>query len=350
MTSRERVQRTLRFQHPDRAPRELWALPAIHWFRQDEWEEVTARFPFDFTGPRFRYGESRRARGEPSRPGFSVDEWGSGWEVLEAGRIGEVKQPALPDWSALDRYQLPWELLLEADFSEVNQSCAETDLFVRAGTLVRPFERMQFLRGSENLFLDLAYGVPEVYRLRDQLHEFFLAELRLWAKTDVDAISFMDDWGAQAALLVSPDLWRSFYQPLYRDYCDLIHAAGKFVFFHSDGHIAAIYPDLIEIGVDALNSQLFCMDIEGLAAQHKGKVTFWGELDRQWLLPCGTPDEVRAAVRRVRAALDDGCGGVIAQCEWGLKDPVENILAALDEWQQPRERLLHHRDTEIAEN
>ncbi len=333
MTPRERVIRTLRFECPDRAPRELWALSAISWFRADEYQEVVERFPFDFTGPRVRYGRSRYAQGEPSRPGRSTDEWGSVWEVLEAGRIGEVKQPALAEWSELDRYELPWEMLREADFSEVNRSCAETDLFVRGGGECRPFERMQFLRGTENLFLDLAYGVPEVYRLRDRLHEYYLTDLRRWAKTDVDAIGFMDDWGTQRSLLISPELWRSFYKPLYQDYCDVIHESGKFAFFRSDGHIEAIYGDLIEVGADAINSQLFCMDIEGLAARYKGKVTFWGEVDRQRLLPLGTPEEVRAAVRRVRAALDDGRGGVIAQCEWGIKDPLENVMALYDEWE-----------------
>jgi hypothetical protein len=243
-----------------------------------------------------------------------------------------VKSPLLADWSALDAYRLPWELLDEADFSEVNKSCAGTDLFVLAGTLVRPFERMQFLRGTENLFLDLAYGVPEVFRLREMLHEFFLREMRMWAETDVDAVRFMDDWGTQVSLLISPDMWRSIYKPLYKDYCDVLRSKGKFVFFHSDGDIEAIYPDLIEIGVNAVNSQLFCMDIEGLAARYKGKITFWGEIDRQHVLPFGTPDDARAAVRRVRAALDDGRGGVIAQCEWGVKDPMENIEAVFDEW------------------
>ncbi|GIX07793.1 MAG: hypothetical protein KatS3mg115_2196 [Candidatus Poribacteria bacterium] len=101
----------------------------------------------------------------------------------------------------------------------------------------------------------------------------------------------MDDWGSQTALLISPAQWREFFKPLYADYCRILHAADKFVFFHSDGHIEAIYGDLIEIGVDAINSQLFCMNIERLGRLYRGKVTFWGEIDRQGVLAFGTPQD-----------------------------------------------------------
>ncbi|NPV81290.1 MAG: methyltransferase [Firmicutes bacterium] len=337
MNPRDRVIKTLRFESVDRAPRDLWYLPGVEMFRKNELDEVLQEFPPDFASPRYRYGKSRRARGIPNVIGEYVDAWGSVWTVAEPGVIGEVKAPPLADWSALDSYTPPWELLEEADLSEVNRSCAETDRFVKVGTETRPFERMQFLRGTENLFLDLAYGTKEVYRLRDMLHEFFIREMEMWAKTDVDAVAFMDDWGAQKALLISPELWRSFFKPLYKDYCDILHSAGKFVFFHSDGNIEVIYPDLIEIGISALNSQLFCMNIEELGRKYGGKITFWGEIDRQKILPFGSTDEVRQAVRRVRRALDTGHGGVIAQCEWGVKDPKENIRAVFDEWLKRKE-------------
>ncbi|MFH1737475.1 MAG: uroporphyrinogen decarboxylase family protein [bacterium] len=333
MTSRERVKRTLKYQHPDRAPRDIWALPGISLFRNDEYKALCERFPSDFCAPEGPlYGRSHRAKPMDGHVGTYVDEWGCGWEVKEPGVVGEVKNPPLKEWESLADYKPPWEMLENADFSGVNKFCAETDLYVRVGSAARPFERMQFLRGSENLFMDLAYGLKEVYIVRDMIHEFFIRDMEMWAETDVDGISFMDDWGTQHALLISPDLWREFYKPLYREYCNIIHAAGKDVWFHSDGHIEAIYPDLIEIGIDAVNSQLFCMDIEGLASKYKGQITFWGEIDRQNILPFGTVDEVREAVRRVRRALDDGSGGVIAQCEWGIADPKENIAAVFETW------------------
>ena len=155
----------------------------------------------------------------------------------------------------------------------------------------------------------------------------------MWANTDVDGVSFMDDWGTQKTLLISPNIWREFFKPLYKDYCDILHKKGKFVFFHSDGNIEHIYPDLIEIGIDAVNSQLFCMDIEKLGELYAGKITFWGEIDRQHILPFGTVDDVRNAVTRVSKALIKGKRtGVIAQCEWGVKDPKENIEAVFETW------------------
>lgn len=333
VNSRERVIRTLNHEEVDRIPRQLWALPGISMFRKGELEEVKSKFPEDIGAPKYCYGQGKRGKGTPNVTGEYVDAWGSLWTVGVPGVIGEVKEYVFEDWSSLETYKLPWELLEEADLSRVNESCAKSDKFMIAGTETRPFERMQFLRGTENLFMDLAYGDREVYKLRDMLHEFFTKEMEMWSRTDVDAVSFMDDWGSQNSLLISPKLWREFYKPLYKDYCDILHSRGKYVFFHSDGNIEAIYPDLIEIGVDAVNSQLFCMDMEKLGNLYEGKITFWGEIDRQYILPFGTTEEVRAAVRRAANALiKDKRTGVIAQCEWGVKDPKENIEAVFEEW------------------
>lgn len=333
MNSRERVIKTLNFEEVDRLPRTLWTLPGITMFRKQELNEVLEKFEGDIGSPEVRYGIGKRCKGDPTMTSHYTDAWGSVWHVGQPGVVGEVKEFPLPDWSYLDKYKLPWELLKEADFSQVNRSCVESDKFILAGTETRPFERMQFLRGSENLYMDLAYGEKEVYKLRDMLHDFYLREMELWSNTDVDGVSFMDDWGSQKSLLISPTMWREFFKPLYKDYCDILHSKGKYVFFHSDGNIESIYPDLIEIGVNAINSQLFCMDIERLGSQYAGKIAFWGEIDRQNILPFGTTDDVKRAVKRVaEALLINKRTGIIAQCEWGGKDPKENIITVFEEW------------------
>jgi len=335
MNSKDRVVNTLNFREVDRIPRTLWTLPGISLNRKDELEEVLQKYPGDIGCPEYKYGIGKRCAGDPQKIGHYTDEWGCVWQVGEIGVVGEVKGYPLSEWPMLENYTMPWELLHEADLSKVERSCNGSDKFMLAGTVTRPFERMQFLRGTENLLMDLAYGESEVYKLRDMLHEFFMKEMEMWSNTAVDGVSFMDDWGSQESLLISPALWRDFFKPLYKDYCDLLHSKGKYVFMHSDGNIESIYPDLIEIGVDAINSQLFCMDIEKLGALYAGKITFWGEIDRQFVLPFGKKEDVRKAVSRVKNALmKEKRTGVIAQCEWGTKDPKENIETVFEEWNQ----------------
>ncbi len=343
VTPRERVYRALRFESPDRAPRQINALSSVHMFAESELAALNRDFPSDFGGAGGGLAPGDRRRGRPERKGRYVDDWGSVWEVAEDGVVGEVKDPPLAEWSELDRYQPPWERIERADWDAVVRSCDQNVVgdqrFVLAWPDVRLFERLQFLRGTENVLMDMGEGTANFFKLRDMVHEFNCTVLQRMAQTNVDALMFMDDWGSQQGMLVSPQMWRDYFRSAYRDYCDIIRGGGKQVFMHSDGQIAAILPELVDLGVDALNAQLFCMDIEELARRYKGRITFWGEIDRQQVLPFGTIDDVRKAVGRVRRALDDGTGGVIAMCEWGLNDPVQNIRAVYEAWMEPLEKL-----------
>ena len=335
MTSRERVRRTLTFRSPDRIPRDLWMLGTVPRRHKAELQAILERFPGDFVYAPVRYGPNLRAKGSTGDLIGHTDEWGCRFDVLEEGVHGEVREPILSDWNALAGLTPPESLLEGLNVSSSHAFYGETDKFVLCGSTVQPFQRLLFLRGFANAMEDLAHEPGELHYLLEMLHDFFLRELKLLAPASADAITFKDDWGTQTSLIISPKKWRRLFKPMYAEYCRIIHEAGKFVFFHSDGQISSIYPDLIEVGVDAINSQLFCMDIEGLAARHKGQITFWGEIDRQHVLPYGTPDDVYVAVRRVRSALDDGSGGVIAQCEWGNDNTAENIAAVFEAWMGP---------------
>ena len=180
--------------------------------------------------------------------------------------------------------------------------------------------------------MDLAWGTREALGLLEMIHDYYLQHLQHVVKTDVDAVFFMDDWGSKDALLISPAMWTHYFKPLYREYVELAHSHGKFALMHSDGHILAIYEHLIEIGVDAINSQLFTMPIEEIGARFKGRITFWGEMDRQHVLPFGSPEDVSVAVTRVKNALWDDRGGVIGQAEFNKGYPLENIQAFFSAW------------------
>ena len=332
LTSRERVIRTLRFEGVDRPARDVWTLPAAFFGREAELQALLDQYPSDFgdSGYRDPVDES-----PIYQPGAWTDAWGSTWVNIQAGMIGEVKHPAIDDWAVLDRWKPPHHLLGKG-FENVNRTCAEMTKFTMLG-LPRPFERLQFVRGPENVYMDLAWGRREIFKLLEMIHDYYMQHVADIVETDVDALFFMDDWGSKDALLISPKMWVEYFKPLYRDYCDLAKSHGKFVFMHSDGHIMAIYEHLIEIGVDAINSQLFTMPIEEIGRRFKGRVTFWGELDRQSILPFGSPQDVHNAVQRVKNALWDPAGGVIGQAEFNIGYPMENIRAFFEAWWGPPE-------------
>jgi uroporphyrinogen decarboxylase len=226
-TSRELVSQALERRGPARAPRQLWALPWAQIHHGEELAQIIAQFPSDIGGVSGHERESAPTQGDPYRQGTYVDPWGCVFENIQDGVIGEVHQPLIEEWqSDVAKVRFPREWLT-LDRDAINRDCAASEQFLMAGTCPRPFEQLQFMRGSQNLYFDLADPPREMLDLLRRIHEFYCEVLTAWAQTDVDALMWMDDWGSQNALLINPTLWRELFKPLYRDYVQIAHGAGK---------------------------------------------------------------------------------------------------------------------------
>lgn len=334
MTSRERVLRTLEFNSPDRIPVDLWVLPKTRLVYGEAFETLYQKHEKDIVsiaGP-FDHGFTP----EYFQLGTYVDPWGSVWTNLQAGIIGEVKQPIFEEYDALDGYKAPIAQFL-TEWEEAKTGVAEqitaaraADKFVIGGWLSL-FERMQYLRGTEDLFCDIALEEEDMFRMIELVMQYMRVYVDRWLEMDIDAMTFGDDWGTQISLLISPDSWRKIFKPLYKELIDKIKAAGKKVFFHSDGYIMELYPEFIELGVDAINSQLWCMGVEKVAEKFAGQITFWGEISRQQTLPFGTSDDVWESAALMKQHLYRN-GGLIGQSEVGGDVPLENVEAVLTAW------------------
>jgi len=301
MTSRELVIRTLEFRNTDgRVPRQLWTLPWATERYGDRIRQMEKDFPWDFSGPDVHYSRPTVEQGDPHAVGEYVDPWGCRFQNIQAGVIGEVKEPLVrdDDWLDADKVHIPEEWL-SFDVEQVNRSCRErADMFLASPTIARPFEQLQFIRGTVNLYMDLMDPPKKMLEFMEKMHDFYCRLAKKWAETDVDAICFMDDWGSQNDLLIPPRIWDEYFRPMYRDYIDIAHSRGKKTFMHSDGHTLRIIPKLIDLGLDAINAQLFCMGVEKLRP-YRGKITFWGEIDRQHLLPHGSLGYRQCSTKRV---------------------------------------------------
>lgn len=329
--SRELVYDTLNGKNMGRVPRQMWVLPWAIDHYPEEYKKIIKKFPSDIEVVPVNYTQTPLTKGEMYEVGTYQDEWGCIFENKMKGIIGEVKRPLVIDeeWEDTSKIHIPEELMT-FDIQEVNRECRNSSRFMMAATCPRPFEQLQFIRGTENLYIDLMMRPEKMFDFIEKMHDFYCRLLTKWAQTEVDALNFMDDWGSQQSLLINPTIWKEIFMPMYKDYIDIAHQHGKKIFMHSDGNIKHILPELIDLGLDAINSQIFCMGLEELA-QYKGKITFWGEIDRQQLLPLGSTQEIEEAVKKVYEKLWNN-GYCIAQCEFGPGAKPENIFKVFETW------------------
>jgi uroporphyrinogen decarboxylase len=199
------------------------------------------------------------------------------------------------------------------------------------------------MRGFEDGYMDLAAEPARARRVMEKVLEIKLAywDRALRELGDmVDVIGEADDLGGQDRPLFSPATYRALVKPLQRELFAFIHArTSAKVFFHSCGAIRELVPDLIEIGVDILNPvQVSAAGMDGaeLKREFGRDIVFWGGgVDTQGVLGSGTPDEVRADVRRRIADLRGGGGFVFAAVHNVQPNvPPGNLVAMWETWRE----------------
>jgi len=325
MKSRERVLRAINFKCPDRPPISHAILPAAQIKYGEKLNEILESVHEDF-GWEFLPDMNPEDLPALYRGGLNYDDFGTLWHVDCEGVAGIPVEWPFADWNNYDSYEWP-EFDAGPPSSRLysGHMAGKSDEYYARGAWITFFEEMQQLRGMENLFMDLAYKTKEVYRLRDDLLEFNLRWIDKWLEYGYDGLHFADDWGAQNSLLISPESWREFFKPAYKMMFEKVVDRGVDVHFHSDGYIIDIIPDLIDIGVKVLNCQSSVMGLDLLQKNFAGKVCFRTDLDRQRIIPFGTPQEVRNHIIEVFERLGTKRGGIIACGEIGPDTPLENI-------------------------
>jgi len=191
-----------------------------------------------------------------------------------------------------------------------------------------------YLRGFEETLADCV-AEPEFYgELLDRFTELCLGLLAKCADIPADAIMMGDDWGDQRGVLIGPERWRRFFKPRYARIFDAIHRQGKAAIMHCCGSAADIMGDLVEIGLDVLESvqpEAAGMNPYGLKKAWGERITFWGGLGSQSTIPFGTPEGIRAEVRRLRQEMACGGGYILAPAKpIRSETPTANAVAVLE--------------------
>ena len=147
-------------------------------------------------------------------------------------------------------------------------------------------------------------------------------------------MSYGDDVGTQRTPLMRPELYRRLIKPFHRSMAAAVHRFNKPIIYHSCGAISSLIPDLLDVGIDALNPVQVAaagMDTKRLKKEYGRDLTFWGAIDTQNVLPRGTPDDVRNEVKRRIEDLSAGGGYVLAPVHNVQPEvPPENLVAMLE--------------------
>ncbi|MBM3212522.1 hypothetical protein FJZ33_09890 [Candidatus Poribacteria bacterium] len=300
----------------------------IHvWYQV--WQELGERLKWlESFSPYVSVGIERKS----NRPKGSewTDVWGCRWFYPLESHDGQCVGHHLASLPDLPKY-IPPDPDKYTDWSKAKENIEKAklqDRVTHGGTdhgFI--FLRLTYLRGFQNLMLDMAEKRPELDELINIIENYWLQVVKRWVELGVDAIGFGDDLGLQNALPISPADWRRYIKPSYKKIFSYCRSHGVHVILHSDGYIVDIIPDLIECGVSRLNPQDLVNGLDNLAKIAKGKVYLHLDIDRQNIMVFGKPEEIDFHIFNCVRTLGSPKGGLSLIWYAFPPTPLENIEA-----------------------
>ena len=266
----------------------------------------------DFTGASCNHGIEVESW-EEGEFEYYTDIWGNIWyRIKMLSKAGEVYRPVIEEWSDLDGLELP-DLDNPAHFEGARQlGTADTDLF-RVGWMPGwPFATCRYMRKMEIYFVDLLVERERIDVLHDRVTTLLEGVIARYGEAGLDAVMFCEDLGIQDRLLMSPQMWREIFRPLYERLTARAHEHGMKVIQHSCGYNYELVDDLCEAGIDCLQfDQPAIYDMPALAEKlRKHEVGLFSPCDIQLVLPTGDRDRIERETERLVEAFR---GGFIAK-------------------------------------
>ncbi len=137
----------------------------------------------------------------------------------------------------------------------------------------------------------------------------------------LDGMVIWGDVAYRKNMFFAPAYWRKYYKPAVKRMIDTCHSHGLPVIYHGCGHVQAILPDFIEMGLDSYNplEAKAGLDVVELRRQYGHSLGFCGNNS----IPVweeGDPEKVRREVlRKLNAAKG---GGMIFQSDHSVSSQV----------------------------
>ncbi len=337
MTPRERVLTALQHETPDRTPCDFWAEPPT-------WNRLMAHVGhqdrdrlLDELGVDVRHLEASSPRERVVSADVFENFWGERYVYKSTpwGPMRDDIKGALAEAESLAELEaFPWPTPDCLDRSQLGDQCRRYEDHALLYGFADVWQRPALVRGWEGFFLDMAERPDWVHFLCRKFTDFYLEDYTRAAEIThgrIDLYLLISDLGSQRGPLISLKMFHQFVAPYLKEMIDRIHHLGARVLYHSCGAIRSFIPELIRLGVDVLDPIQPVrpdMEPERLKAEFGDRLSFHGGIDMQQVLPCSTPEQVRAVAHRYCSSLGAGGGYILCPAHLFQPEvPPENILA-----------------------
>jgi uroporphyrinogen decarboxylase len=355
MNNKERVLKTIAHQSADRVPVDYWSRDdvtqkLIAYLGLKSIEELYIRLGIDLrTIPLGMHDPAFEAKTTGVLGGFSESSGGK-YIIYNDGRFEDVwgvvrrlgSDQLYDQWisgpfvETDDIDSFAWPDLNSLDSVEKAKTIVESyqNRFALMGKVSLPFKVAWHMRGFENFLCDMM-GDPDFAKsLLERVASYQREKGLRFIRAGVDIVGIVGDLGMQDRLMVNPTAWREIEKPIIAEMIKAFKTENPniLVYFHSDGNVMEIIPDLIEIGVNIINPiQPECMNPVEVKEKYGNQITMHGTISIQKTLPNGSVEDVQREVReRIETCSQNG-GLIICPSNLFQNDtPLENIVAMYD--------------------
>lgn len=246
----------------------------------------------------------------------------------DTGRSTHLIKPGLADIEEVDSYPVPD--VKRAPTRQLDYFHKNSDLFL-LGQINGPVGSAYWMLGMEDYMCYCMTNLDEVEELTRKIMEFEVERAKLLIRHGADGILLADDIGFNSGTMLPPNVMDRVAYPYFRQFIQEVKKYRNVpIFLHSDGNISSEIPKIIEAGFDGLQSlqPSAGMDIVKIKQEYGDKLCLMGNLDLDYLMPFGTPEDVEREVRRLIKHVALGGGFILSTCNI-LTDAVkpENAIA-----------------------
>ena len=319
MDSKTRVLMSLSREKPDKVPFNFWMDRSL----MSQYEEEIGHRHWRVT----HYGadviESFHGLEFPVGP--TVEQDGTVW----------ISKPYFDSWDQIDDIPMPNPneekvyRLISADLEEFSDKAVLLNIITPWGVIAN-------MRTYENKYIDMYERPEEFKQLSRKIGQLMNVVVERACSMGVTAVYIQEDLATTKSLAMSLEMIDEFCLDYARDFVQIARSYNKPVLFHSDGMILDLIEPLLKLGACAINPlQHNIIDPGEFKRRFGSKMAVYGGLDNCFIIPQGTPEQIRSHVYDVFDKLGHPDGGLIMSTHdiplGTSRENVEAMVAAIRE-------------------